>query len=176
MIIDIFGEPPSWLKCEKVNGPYGTYYRTRATREEARKITRRLHVKYRVYDERWARSEDYRQRFFASNRPPYRCVYCGRPLGKYIQVDHIIPVGQTVKNPYARMLLEMRRIDNVNDPRNLAPSCAKCNRAKSDHIGLWPLRAWAGKRGLFFLNGLFRDAFYAALLIAISAEIYMAVC
>lgn len=174
MIIDIFGEPPSWLKCEKINGPYGIYYRVRATREEARKITRRLHVKYRVYEEQWARSADYRKQFLKENPGPWRCAYCGKIIDR-VQVDHVIPVGQTVKNPYARMLLEMRGIENVNDTKNLVPSCAKCNKAKSDHIGLWPLRAYLGKHNMQCLNFVFRDALRCAIGVSLLAIVFMCI-
>ena len=74
------------------------------------------------------------------------CRYCGRRLSrKYLQVDHIVPVSRTKKGGISRFLLEIRGIRNVNDIRNLAPSCGKCNRKKADHLGIWYIRGMLGK-------------------------------
>lgn len=99
-------------------------------------------IRTRAYESRWARSSDYRSLFLSENEPPYRCIYCGRYIGSdEMQVDHIVPVAAVKKSAFARWLLERKDIHSVNDIRNLAPSCRRCNMKKGTKLGLWYIRA-----------------------------------
>lgn len=86
------------------------------------------------------RSETYRRDFIQHNPPRngrYICVYCGRRVKKdNMQVDHVIAVKRAEKNPLYRFCIHK----DINELSNLVPSCAKCNRRKSDKGGLWILR------------------------------------
>lgn len=152
--VDIFTDRVmSWMEDYhpvKATSPYGTYYTVKANEKEKRKILRQAmwhNVRTRAYESRWARSDDYRRVFFAHTSPPYECLYCGRYIGSdQMQVDHIVPVSAVKKSAYARWLLERKGIRNVNDIRNLAPSCRRCNARKGTKLGLWYIRACLHKR------------------------------
>lgn len=128
---------------------YGEYLQIEVTRRQRGKIASRLKrnlIRYRIYEDRWERSNTYRNDFFTYYRPPYRCRYCHRRLKKeYLVVDHIVPVGKVKKSVNARNLLYIRGISDVNDCRNLAPSCQRCNLKKSDKLGLWYIKGILGQ-------------------------------
>lgn len=155
--IDVFTENhASWMDAfshKKMQSPYGIYFHFDCTPEEEKQIRRKAyskHLRFRSYDRRWNRSDNYRQIFFRNTKGPYRCRYCGRYLNvKYLQVDHLVPVAKTRKGGTARLFLELRGITNVNDPRNLVPACSRCNRKKGDKMGLWLLRGLMGKYSWF---------------------------
>lgn len=136
------------------NGKYGNYYTLKIRKNSLgyiKKQARKKHLKIRVYEACWERSNNYRDNFYKHNKGPYRCRYCRKRLSpKYMQIDHIVPVGQVKKSSYARMLLKIRGIRNVNNYRNLAPSCSKCNRKKSDKLGMWYIKGMFGKYKLFW--------------------------
>lgn len=138
---------------EKNHPVYGKYLQTKVHADEKAdvvKILKRNKIRFRAYEERWERSDTYRSDFFRACRPPYRCRYCGRRLRKeYMTVDHIVPVSKTKKSTGARMLLYIQGIGNVNDVRNLAPSCDRCNKKKGDRTGLWWIRGVLGKYPVF---------------------------
>lgn len=153
--VDIFsGIPPDFLSGithTKKASPYGVYFTAtvygRNSRDTLLIKCRQRSIKTRWYEKQWERSSDYRKNFFQLNHGPYFCVYCGRRLKKeYMQIDHIVPVSQVKKSRYARFLLKIRNIKNVNDERNLVPSCRKCNMKKGDSIGLWYIRGMLGKK------------------------------
>lgn len=105
-----------------------------------------------LHDDSMERSSNYRSRFFRRNKGVfgnsefYLCAYCGKPLSKKdVRVDHIIPVYLASKTEKYKRMLILRGIRNVNDPRNLAPSCAKCNGRKGANGGLWILRGYLGR-------------------------------
>lgn len=112
--------------------------------------------KYRLkcvwYKKEWTRSSNYRYTFFRFNKPPYRCRYCNKrlPKGK-VEVDHLIPVGMAKKYRFARLLLRIRGIRNVNDSRNLVPSCHRCNERKRDRLAGWYIKGRLGKYKLYWI-------------------------
>lgn len=66
-------------------------------------------------------------------------------------IDHIVPVGAVKKDiKNARAYLKIQGIDNVNDVRNLAASCQRCNASKRDKMGIWLFRAWIGKFRIYW--------------------------
>lgn len=102
--------------------------------------------KYRSYDKRYERGSTYRKDFFENNRGPYHCAYCGRRLkSDNLEVDHLIPVSKAKTSVGVRTWLHLCGIKNVNDVRNLVSSCPRCNRKKSDKIGLWAIRGAIGR-------------------------------
>ena len=150
--------PTSWWKRKhppKDFDPHGDYFIRRGEEKELRHRQRWLTFfgwRTRLYDEMYARSTDYRRVFFSLNKPDedglYRCVYCGRrfPADK-ITVDHIVPV-LAAKKGMTRGLGGR----GVNDPSNLAPACARCNKKKGAGTGLvWRLRARLGRHKWFHI-------------------------
>lgn len=99
----------------------------------------------------YKRSNNYRKNFF--NRyhgilrtKIYHCSYCGRLLSKKkVRVDHLIPVGQVKEAGAGRIMMFLTGIRDVNDTRNLVPSCESCNNRKSSKMGMWIIRGAIGK-------------------------------
>ena len=89
-----------------------------------------------------ARSGNYRSMFFKYHKPQignkYICSYCGKLLSKdKVTVDHLYPVKRVREEPRLQRKLRKMGIHDVNDPRNLVPSCSKCNAKKAAKMGLW---------------------------------------
>ena len=123
-------------------------------RREIEKYCRRHHLPLSQSDETRERSSGYRNVFLRNKKGLfgsriYLCAYCGRPLtsGNLI-VDHIIPVQKAAGSGFYRLVMRLRRIRNVNDVRNLTPSCPRCNSRKGTHGGLWVIRGWFGRSWL----------------------------
>lgn len=116
-------------------------------------FTRKLSV-VTPYSER---ALDYRQRFFERVRgnfgnARYLCVYCGRVLRKdKVSVDHLISVKKSQSSQFYLNLLRKKGFENVNDIRNLAPSCKHCNSRKGTKGGLWLLRGLLGRHLSFWI-------------------------
>ncbi len=109
-------------------------------------------LKYSLNDDSMDRSTTYRLNFFKNNKgifgggKLYFCAYCGRVLTKRkTTVDHIIPVALARSSQKYKKMLTIRGIKTVNDPRNLAASCSKCNLKKGANGGLWIFRGYFGK-------------------------------
>lgn len=119
--------------------------------KKVRKFCRRKLLKYDFVDDSMDRSTNYRNSFFKMRKgifgsDIYVCAYCGRFLTKKrVCVDHIIPVYRAKNDDFYRRILSLRHIKNVNDIRNLAPSCNKCNSKKSANCGFWVIRGWFGR-------------------------------
>ena len=89
-----------------------------------------------------ARSGNYRSMFFKYHEPQigkyYLCAYCGRLLApEDVTVDHLYPVKQSSRDPKIQHKLRKMGLHDVNDPRNLVASCAKCNAHKAAKTGKW---------------------------------------
>lgn len=131
-------------------------YRIQAEERQIRKVRRicrrRKYELKRTYPENLGRSDHYRKDFFAYYPRPvggYRCRYCHRRLSdKKIVVDHIYPVykAKTGNDFWLRLL----GIDDVNDVRNLAPACRRCNLRKGRNAGIWIVKAILGKYRLYW--------------------------
>lgn len=123
--------------------------RERVTKDEENNLRifcRKRKLRIEITGESLARDGAYRKRFFENyGRETYLCAYCGRRLSRAaVTVDHIIPVGQ-LKNKKRSMRLAILRINNINDTKNLAPACARCNKKKGAKTGLWVVRGFWGK-------------------------------
>lgn len=167
-------DEPIWLKnCElsiKRHPKYGLYWQTEVySNRDKNKIVKKLNkrnIKHRCYEKRWERSSNYRDNFFKTYTAPYRCRYCNKSLTKEkMVIDHIVPIGKVKKSTNARMLLYIQNISEVNDVKNLAPSCRKCNQRKSDKLGLWYLKGILGKYKLYWI--LRRLIIFSLLLLSI---------
>ena len=90
-----------------------------------------------------------RTAFLASHRPLlglYFCSYCGKLLGRRsLVVDHLYPVDAAKGSLRLQKRLRRRGLKSINDPRNLVPACAGCNRRKGAKTGLWVLRGQIGR-------------------------------
>ncbi len=148
-------------------------YRVQAEEQQLRKvrrICRRRHYELvRTYPENRGRSDSYRQAFLRHYPRPfggYRCRYCHRRLSdRKLMIDHIYPVyrAKTGNGFWLRLL----GIDDVNDIRNLAPACRRCNTKKGRSAGIWILRAILGKYELYWIvRRLLQAAIILALLLA----------
>lgn len=139
---------------EERENKYGLYYHIEVDGMDTAFVSRvlkRYKYKYRKYEKRWDRSSNYRDVYFQTHHAPYHCVYCGKSLRRRdVEVDHLIPVAQTKKNTWAKLLLSLNTIRNVNDPRNLVASCHRCNQKKSDKMGIWILRGFLGRTKWFW--------------------------
>ena len=149
--IDIYvTKPRHWMKkynLSSIDGRYGIYYRITTDNESVRKkIIRKLrfhNTKYRTYDSNYTRSSDYRKKFMSVYSPPYKCAYCGKYLtAEKMQVDHVIPVDKAKSSKRARNILKRKGITNVNDIKNLVPSCSKCNENKGTQMGWWVVKGY----------------------------------
>ena len=111
----------------------------------------------------YERGSNYRKTFFSKNKHfRYRCAYCGKRLKEEdVEVDHLIPVGAAKNKLLVRVLLNLCGIHNVNDEKNLVSACRKCNRKKSDKMGLWVIRGAIGRHRIVWI---LRDVVVAALL------------
>ena len=114
-------------------------------------------IRYSLTDDSMERSAGYRGRFFRERKGVfgsglYLCAYCGKPMrSAKTAVDHIIPVHKAGSSAFYERLLRLRGIKNVNDVRNLAPSCRKCNLQKGSSGGLWVIRGWLGRHWILTL-------------------------
>lgn len=119
--------------------------------KKIRKFCRRRFLRFCFIDDSMERSSNYRKNFFKMRKGIfgsniYLCSYCGKFLTKkQVRVDHIIPVYKASHNKFYRKLLKIRNIKNVNDVRNLTPSCEKCNSKKGADGGWWIIRGWFGR-------------------------------
>lgn len=107
-----------------------------------------------------ARGNSYRRKFFDTYRPAignwYLCAYCGKPVRKdKLTIDHLYPVGQIKRSAKLQKKLMKMGYESVNDPRNLVPSCDKCNHKKAAKMGIWVIK---GKIGRYFLVWMIRYA------------------
>lgn len=86
----------------------------------------------------------------------YRCVYCHKLLtDASLTVDHLIPVQAVYSSDYSdfnRKILNKFGIVDINDIKNLVPSCEKCNKSKGKKIGLWTIRGLLGKHRIFWVT------------------------
>lgn len=62
-----------------------------------------------------------------------RCAYCGDPLSyKDLALDHIIPQAEDLNR--ASAMFGLGAEFDFDGPENLLPTCARCNRQKSDRM------------------------------------------
>lgn len=59
-----------------------------------------------------------------------RCAYCGEPLGKRWQADHVVPLYRNCADEELERMGVVRGEDNED---NLVPSCQSCNYHKSTY-------------------------------------------
>lgn len=107
---------------------------------------RRDEYSVRAVPMRYARSADYRRRYLEADPGPYRCRYCHRKLRTdQVTVDHLVPVALAGRSMLARWALaRMHADEGVNDLKNLAPACRRCNSRKGAKGGLWIVRGVLG--------------------------------
>ena len=168
-IIDIYAKKAGWWLKKypyvTVHGPYGDYFRVTGEYALIKKIGRKAsfrNIKHRIYSKQWSRSGNYRNIFIKNNQPPYRCRYCNKPLKEeQMTVDHIIPVYQAKTSMNARAMLGLLNIKDVNDIKNLAPACNRCNKKKDSRMGKWMIRGFLGKYKAFWIA---RRVYYALLI------------
>ena len=68
-----------------------------------------------------------------------------------MEVDHLIPVSAAQNSLFIRILLNICGITNINEEKNLVSACRKCNRKKSDKIGLWVIRGAFGRYRIIWI-------------------------
>ena len=122
---------------------------------------------------KYERSDDYRRNFLKYNKGVfgsgnYHCSYCGKILShKKMFVDHLIPIHKVKRFGFARILMWIEGISDVNDVRNLVPACKKCNSKKSSKMGFWLLR---GEWGRNIWSWIVLRAFILAILVIVCYE------
>lgn len=171
--IDLYTEKTYyWMTqypLKKQTGIKWSYYTITTDKKNVGEITKnalKSHIKFNCYEKQWSRSSNYRVEFFKCYSPPFRCRYCNRKLTPdKVVVDHIVPVSKAKKSQNARHKLTIHGIKDVNDPKNLAPSCESCNKRKGNKMGLWYIRGILGKY----------KAYWVACYLILAALVLMAV-
>ena len=111
----------------------------------------RERIRYRLDNGFGDRGAGYRRAFFAAHPPhtragKYYCAYCGRKMARRaMTVDHIWPVDAASKDPAVQRRLRRMGCRSVNDPRNLAAACRRCNERKGAKTGWWVARGMIGR-------------------------------
>lgn len=119
--------------------------------KEIKRFCRRRFLRCLIIDDSMERSTHYRADYLKKHKGLfgmglYFCAYCHSPVRKHkMTVDHIVSVYNARTNKKYRSLLEHLSIQNVNDVRNLAASCSKCNSRKSSDGGFWIVQGYFGK-------------------------------
>lgn len=160
-------------KKTRKNGNYYINTYIDKPKKQIKKLNR-AGIKCSCYRVEYERASNYRNVFFSRTHGPYRCRYCNKKLDKSaVFVDHIIPVSKCQKTSAARMLLSINNCSNVNDIKNLAPACKRCNLKKSDKMGLWIIRGFLGRYKWYWaLLYVLSFIFIAFSIIGIIATIY----
>lgn len=109
-----------------------------------RKLDRK-EIRYKAYNEEYARNSNYRGMFLRQTEGPYRCRYCNKRLSEdEIIVDHVVPVKQAIHNKKAQRILRYHGIENVNQLENLVAACENCNEEKGTQLGQWTKKGFLG--------------------------------
>lgn len=136
------------IDAKEKEGKYGTYWTAKCeNRKKVEFSLSKLHLKGNWYKKEWERSSNYRDKFLKEHpKGPYYCRYCNRRLKKeYMEIDHLFPISKAKKSPDVRFLMYLSGINNVNDIKNLVPSCHRCNKNKDSKMGIWLLKGVLGK-------------------------------
>lgn len=121
-------------------------------KKKAQKILKKSRVRAVWYKKEWGRASNYRNIFLRSFKGPYRCRYCNKLLKpSKLQVDHIVPIDKVKKSALTRKMMKLFGIVNVNDPRNLASACSKCNARKGNNGGIWIVKGYLGQFHLYWI-------------------------
>lgn len=121
-------------------------------KKKTQKILKKSHVRAVWYKKEWGRASNYRNIFLRSSKGPYRCRYCNKLLkSSKMQVDHIVPIDKMKKSTCTRKIMKLFGITNVNDPKNLASACSKCNARKGNNGGIWIVRGYLGQFRLYWI-------------------------
>jgi 5-methylcytosine-specific restriction endonuclease McrA len=128
----------------------------------------------------WRDSLDYRNAYFRKN-PGYFgfiwiCSQCAKPLlgRRSVQVDHIFPpskFSKTKKDSFGNVKSNTSFLaEAANTERNLVACCDKCNRRKSDKVGIvtakgaiakvFEMTTFTGQKGLVVVVGLTMKILY----------------
>lgn len=122
-----------------------------------RQYAKKKKFKFYSYPTSYERRHGYRKRFFENYKPifhdKYFCAYCGKLLDKNeVTIDHIISTNLAQRKTYSQRLLQCLDIQDINEPRNLAPCCLPCNAKKSNKGGSWIVRGFIGKHSFFWIG------------------------
>lgn len=126
-------------------------YRIQAEERKERKIRRicrRRHYELkRIYPENLGRSDHYRRDFFSYYPRPLAAIAAAIVIAVFRikSCASTISTPSTAPRPAMISWLRLLRIEDVNDVRNLAPACRRCNTKKGRNAGIWVLRAILGR-------------------------------
>ncbi len=132
------------------------YQKNHCCKKEIRKWERYANIKrlsFKAVNHNYVRSVNLKREWLKTHKSKYYlCAYCGFPIkADKVTVDHIIPIHKVQKSYYAKTLLKLFGSKSVNDTSNLCVACFKCNRKKSDKMGLWVLKGYLFKHKIFQL-------------------------
>ena len=134
-----------------VKRKYGkSYYKKKIQNEhelsEIKLYCKENKLKLLTIEEKYIRNSNYRKNFI-DNKKWHLCAYCGFPFETaHMTIDHIIPIDKAKKNKgFARFLMKLLKINNINDSKNLTYSCNKCNNFKRAKMGIWTLWGFMSK-------------------------------
>ncbi len=122
---------------------------------------------------KYTRNTSYRSKYFRNNygilhSSIFLCAYCGKPIRKKkVVVDHLVSIKSCQENRIAKLYIKLFCNDDVNDIKNLVPSCKKCNLKKGTDTGLWWLLGKLGKHRVFWYFILLTSLFSIILIMTL---------
>lgn len=114
------------------------------------RFCRRKHLHFESIKDKYVRSNDYRKNFMKQYKKHdgifYRCAYCGKKLQAHqMTVDHIISIDKVQHSAKYRLYMKLFGLNSINDTRNLAPACEKCNKSKSNKVRGYLIQGMTGR-------------------------------
>ena len=118
--------------------------------EQISRFSRRKHLHYECFEDKYTRSSNYRKAFIdhyeRKDGKYYRCAYCGKKLTKdKMTVDHIVPIDKVQHSWTYRQFIRLMNISDINELRNLAPACERCNKKKGRKVKGYLLNGLTGR-------------------------------
>lgn len=113
-------------------------------------FSRRKHLHYECIKDKYTRSNNYRktliENYQKKDNKYYRCAYCGKKLTKdKMTVDHIVPIDKVQHSWTYRQFIRLMNISDINELRNLAPACERCNKKKGRKVKGYLLNGLTGR-------------------------------
>ena len=149
------------------------YKATKLTKQEAKQYVRKARLRFYTaywFDEKWDRGRGYKKKWILKNpAEEYHCVYCNRKIPyNSITLDHVVPIYAAKQSRVLQKILEARKFENIDDERNLVPSCYACNKLKGKSTSFfWSIRAFLGRYKAYWF------AVYTFIVLLIVAVIYL---
>lgn len=132
------------------NGKWKLNTSSKQIAESIYRYCKRKKLYCEVIDDKYVRSGDYRKNFLQHYKKKdgkyFRCAYCGKKLTNIdMTVDHILPIDKAQHESWCRAAMRLFGIQNINDVKNLAPACDRCNKKKGKKVRGYLLNGMTGR-------------------------------